>query len=187
MILRTAQFSRCRTWRYSLSRTWQSKKPAALFIGLNPSTADEIQDDPTIRRCMRFAHAWGYGGLVMANLFAFRATDPENLTTVLDPIGPENDRFLSTLSSEAGMVIAAWGANGAFLGRAEHVLKLLRQAGVGAAPSREIYCLGVTKFELPRHPLYLPKTCTLVPYRSKCCPQGSTQNHSNIAWVWQLM
>jgi hypothetical protein len=130
-----------------------------MFIGLNPSTANELEDDPTIRRCMKFAHSWGYGSLVMANLFAFRSTDPENLTTAPDPIGPENDRFLSTLSSEAGIIVAGWGVNGTLMDRAEHVLNLLRQAG------KEIHCLGVTKHGLPRHPLYLSKARTPVLYR----------------------
>ena len=83
---RHAVFSPCRTYRYALSRVWAADKPYALFIGLNPSTADETLDDPTIRRCIDFAKRWGYGGLVMANLFAYRATDPAVMKRAAEPV-----------------------------------------------------------------------------------------------------
>jgi hypothetical protein len=154
MIIRSAELSACRRYRYSLTRQWSSRNPTCLFIGLNPSTADERTDDPTIRRCMRFAQGWGYGKLVMANLFAFRATDPSVLLRIEDPIGPENDKHLSSLSADAAIVIIAWGANGACTYRSSHVLKLLNDTEASA----KIHCLGKTKDGHPKHPLYLPKT-----------------------------
>lgn len=97
-----------------------------LFIGLNPSTADETDDDPTIRRCVGFAKNLGYGGLCMANLFAYRATVPSVMMSARDPVGPVNDEWLSRLSSDAGIIIAAWGNNGIFLGRSKSVLCFIK-------------------------------------------------------------
>ena len=74
-----------RRYRYELSRIWDAALPPVLFVGMNPSTADEEQDDPTIRRCIRFARDWGYGGLLMGNLYALRATDPQELTRAVEP------------------------------------------------------------------------------------------------------
>ena len=95
-----------------------------MFVGLNPSTADEIKDDPTSRKCMRFAQSWGYGGIILANLFAYRATDPRELKGVSDPVGPENDHWLNRLADEAGIVIAAWGIHGGFMRRDSVVMDL---------------------------------------------------------------
>ncbi len=86
---RNAHLSICRRYRYALLRRWGEGKNA-MFIGLNPSTADETADDPTIRRCVSFAKAWGFGGLCMANLFAYRATNPADMLMQADPIGPDN-------------------------------------------------------------------------------------------------
>lgn len=122
-----------------------------MFIGLNPSTADETLDDPTIRRCIAFAKAWGYGGLCMANLFAFRATDPAVMKAHPAPIGPENDMKLTMLAVDAGIVIAAWGAHGTHLGRGERVKHAL---------AAKLHYLRLTKDGHPGHPLYLPKTLT---------------------------
>ena len=80
-----------------------------LFVGLNPSTADETNDDPTIRRCIAFAREWGYARLHMANLFAFRATEPRDMMNASDPIGPENDKHLLTLANDSILTVAAWG------------------------------------------------------------------------------
>jgi hypothetical protein len=125
-----------------------------MFVGLNPSTADEIQDDPTARKCMRFAESWGYGGIIVANLFACRATDPRKLKVVNDPVGPDNDEWLIKLAKKAEIVIAAWGAYGGFMGRDSVVMDLLG----------EIHCLGLTKDGRPRHPLYLMAGCQPSPY-----------------------
>ncbi|MBS0198465.1 MAG: DUF1643 domain-containing protein [Planctomycetes bacterium] len=141
----TATFSPCRRYRYALRRVWNADVPPAMFVGLNPSTADEVKNDPTVRRCIGFALRWGWGGLIMTNIFALRSTDPNALTRVDDPVGPRNDRWLRQLQREAGIVIAAWGVWGELGGRGEKVRALLD------AP----HCLGVTKCGAPRHPLYL--------------------------------
>jgi hypothetical protein len=151
-MFKSAIFSSCRTWRYALGRFWDFDLKPTMFVGLNPSTADETEDDPTIRRCMGFAQDWGYGGLVMTNLFAYRATNPRDMKSAFDPIGPENDKYLADLSRESGIVIAAWGIHGTFLGRA----KAVKESGVLG----EYAVLGVTKDGSPRHPLYMKKSCT---------------------------
>jgi len=108
----SATFSPCRNYRYLLSRRLcdpeSNNISHCVFIGLNPSTADETVDDPTIRRCMGFARSWGFGWLVMLNLFAFRSTDPRALKTAHDPVGQDNDAFLRTYTKNAGIIIAAW-------------------------------------------------------------------------------
>ena len=148
--LRHAVFSPCRTYRYALSRVWASDKPYALFIGLNPSTADETLDDPTIRRCISFASDWGYGGLVMANLFAYRATEPSQMKGATDPVGVANDEWLMELAKYAGVVVAAWGNHGAFLRRSSHIRALLS----------ELHYLQLNQSGEPTHPLYLNSTLT---------------------------
>ncbi len=147
--LPTAEFSPCRTWRYVLRRRWSSE-PAIAFVLLNPSTADETEDDPTIRRCIGYARAWGYGALTLGNLFAFRATKPKNMRAAPDPVGPANDDALLALTLESdGRVICGWGAHGAHQGRSAEVYRLLRQWAV--VPQ----ALAVTAAGEPGHPLYL--------------------------------
>lgn len=142
-------FSPDRQYRYTLWREWDMFNPSyAMFIGLNPSTADEVQDDPTIRRCIGFAKEWGFGALCMMNLFAFRATDPRVMKAAPIPIGPENDKWLVRCAKEAGIVLAAWGVHGSYQARDEEILKLIGN----------VMCLGVTKEGNPRHPLYLHRT-----------------------------
>ena len=142
---RGAQFSPCRNYRYSLWRRW-GDGPYAMFVGLNPSTADETVDDPTIRRCIAFARSWGYDALCMTNLFAFRATKPEDMLAQADPIGSENDLYLTTLSAGAGVVVAAWGVHGVHQKRNDAVRLLLPK----------LHYLRLTKEGHPGHPLYLP-------------------------------
>jgi len=143
-----AAFSPDRVYRYWLKRTWNEHASALAIVGLNPSTADETHDDPTIRRCVGFAHRWGFGGIVMLNLFAFRSTDPAGLNTASDPVGPENDRVLVELTRDRS-TLCAWGVNGSLGGRDVAVCKLLRGLG------RTLVCLGTTKGGHPRHPLYV--------------------------------
>lgn len=154
-----ATFSPCRRYRYSLWRRWTGLFSAnngyAMFIGLNPSTADEVSDDSTIRRCIGFARAWGYDGLLMANLFAYRATKPAEMLAQRDPVGPDNDATLLQLANAAGLVVAAWGALGGHRDRATAVQRMLLP---------RLWCLGVTKAGEPSHPLYLPKSCVPVPW-----------------------
>lgn len=153
---RGATFSPCRTYRYRLWRTWDEDGATLAVIGLNPSTADETTDDPTIRRCLGFARAWGYGSLLMVNLFAYRSTDPQGLLTVADPIGPENDDHLTRAAW--GNVLAAWGAHPLARERAENVLRMLNW--------RDVECLGVTKSGAPKHPLYIAASTQPVVYRA---------------------
>lgn len=145
-----ATFSLCRRWRYSLWRTWDETCAPVVFIGLNPSTADETQDDPTIRRCIGFARAWGGGGVVMVNIFAWRSTDPAELYKVQDNIvGPGNDNAILRNACAARFVVAAWGVHGKLHERGEIVRGLLSEAGV------TLHRLGTTKAGHPRHPLYM--------------------------------
>ncbi len=116
-----------------------------MFIGLNPSTADEYEDDPTVRRCIGFAKRWGFGQLILTNLFACKSKDPRALREVEDPVGPSNDEWLIHSRERADRVIAAWGNGGRFNNRDEMVLD--------AFPG--VYCLSETKLGAPRHPLYL--------------------------------
>ena len=141
-----ALFSEDRIYRYALWRTWDDSLPKVLFIGLNPSTADEVQDDPTIRRCIRYAQDWGYGGYIMGNIFGYRSTDPKKLKTVNDPIGSDNNYWLKKLHKEAELTIGAWGNHGKLLDRGEEIVNLIDN----------LYCLKITKEGQPSHPLYLP-------------------------------
>lgn len=133
--------------RYDLWRVWDKSKPYVLFIGLNPSTADAMMDDPTIRRCKRFAFDWGFGGVHMGNLFAYRATNPKEMKQQIDPVGFNNDYHLCHLAERAGIIICAWGADGGHHNRDQQVIKLLNDL--------PLFCLGKTKGGQPRHPLYL--------------------------------
>lgn len=149
-----ATFSPCRTYRYQLWRVWDADLSYLNVIGLNPSTADETKDDPTIRRCIDFAKRWGHGGLYMTNLFAFRATQPKDMKRALDPIGPDNNHWLRETAGQAGLVVAAWGVNGKFLERDKAVASLLPN----------LYCFRLTDSTgMPEHPLYLPKDLTPIP------------------------
>ena len=141
----SCEFSPDRIYRYVLRRTWDEAKPKVAFIGLNPSTADETTDDPTIRRCKNYAFAWGYGGLIMGNLFALRATKPKVMMAHTAPIGPENNYWLESLARDAEIVIAAWGVSGSHLKRDRVVLGFMPQ----------MRHLGLTKAGMPKHPLYL--------------------------------
>ena len=103
-----ANISKDKIYRYTLSRTWDSTKPTVLFIGLNPSIADENIDDPTITRCINFAKDWGYGTLLMANLFAFRSTYPKEIYLIDDPIGKDNDHYILECVKQSDLIIACW-------------------------------------------------------------------------------
>jgi hypothetical protein len=138
------------TYRYHLGRQWNQLFPRrCCFIMLNPSTADAEIDDPTIRRCIGFAKAWGFGALDVVNLFAYRATDPKELMRTTEPIGPDNDRWIRTVTGSAGcqLVVAAWGA---------HRMAGTRGFTVAGLIDRPMVCLGRTKDGYPKHPLYVP-------------------------------
>jgi hypothetical protein len=147
-------------YRYRLWRIWDESLPKVLFIMLNPSTADGLRDDPTIRRCMKFAKAWGFGGIYVGNLFAYRSTDPDNLYfhygNDQDIVGPENDKYIDEMATMCQKVVFAWGNYGGLMGR-----------GIDLAYKfQDAYCLGHTKIGHPAHPLYLKKTTELKPFKA---------------------
>jgi hypothetical protein len=153
-----ATISPCGTYRYTLDRVWDASLPIALFIMLNPSTADASEDDPTIRRCISFAKREGCGALTVVNLFALRSTDPGALTAHPDPVGPDNDLHIAlALGKQPEIVIAAWGAHSFARARAEAVTSIL-------ALTWQVNCLGVTKDGDPRHPLYVRGDAPLIPW-----------------------
>lgn len=158
----SATFSEDRTYRYLLTRRWDRDLPMAVFIMLNPSTADAIVVDPTIRRCITFARSLKAGGVIVTNLFALRSTNPQTLHTHPAPVGPDNDAVLSWVLSgrhgPVGPVVAAWGIHGTLLDRGESVTRLMKACNVRPL------CLGVTKDGHPRHPLYLSNGTTAVEF-----------------------
>jgi hypothetical protein len=134
-------------YRYWLSRTWGRGGKVVAFIGLNPSTADSKQNDPTVLKCIRFAKSWGATKLVMVNLFAYRSSSPKDLRQVADPVGADNDAWILRAVEEADIVMAAWGNNGSYLGRAAEVAKRFQG---------RLQALRITKQGMPGHPLYIP-------------------------------
>ncbi len=153
-----ATISDDKQFRYSLHRTWEPTLQRLIFVMLNPSTADSMKDDPTIKKLIKFARGWGFGGIIVRNLFAFRATDPKELLTAADPVGPKNDMFLKTIYPRC---VVAWGTNGTLLNRDKTVLKMLRKKGV------ELLCMGKSKDGHPLHPLFLKGDTQLVPYNGE--------------------
>lgn len=147
-----AEFSPCRTYRYALWRHWNWKGHAncVMFIGLNPSTADEETNDTTISKCIGFAKKWGYGGLYMLNLFAFRTTYPSELLQQTDPVGPDNDQAFGYYRTRVGLVVAAWGSVSTKL--RVHLQYSRRIAEVTEAIGKPMTCLGKTQDGSPRHP-----------------------------------
>lgn len=146
----TAIYSDCERYRYSLTRVWDTEGRRVNFVMLNPSTATEVQNDPTVERCERRARALGFGGFAVTNIFAWRDTDPRAMRAASDPIGPENDAAILDRAAWADQVIAAWGTHGAHMGRGADVAALLRNT------DRPIFHLGLSKAGHPKHPLYLP-------------------------------
>lgn len=150
--------SPCRKYRNVLWRQRECGVGTVAFIGLNPSTADESLDDPTIRRCLGFAWDWGYSKLVVVNLFAWRSTIPQALKDVADPVGVANDEFTIEQSNSADLIVAAWGNMGVVANRGSAVVHLLRDARLS------VKCLGKTAKGQPRHPLYVQRDSQPVPY-----------------------
>jgi hypothetical protein len=160
----TATFSPCGLYRYELRRVWRPKARAMVFIGLNPSTADESTDDPTIRRILGFADDWGYGALVMLNAFAFRSTDPKALHARAarrrEVIGPENDEIIRRTFEQhrRTRLVMGWGANGTLLERGRDLARL------ALSVHRRPECFGLTQNGEPKHPLYLAASTRPVRY-----------------------
>lgn len=160
---RACKFSPCRKYRYTLWREMGDLFTAnntefIQFIGLNPSTADEVQDDPTIRRIMDFSKQFGFQNLCMTNIFGWRDTDPKEMKKQADPIGLEDNDWLLRVANSAKMIIVAWGNDGEHLKRGQRVGDLLRQF------SPKVYCLGTNSDGSPKHPLYLSSSLRPVRY-----------------------
>jgi hypothetical protein len=200
MIPRETIFSPCRKWRYTLWREWWRTENRPLcrdcadskvhgicdddgrrcdpndfvqFIGLNPSTADETKDDPTIRRCINFAKAWGFRSMCMTNLFAWRDTDPKAMKAVPYPVGGPlppsavigsvidyNTIYLLETMREATLVVAAWGTHGPHMDRQSRFMATVKEHGL----FDKLQCLGRNDDGTPKHPLYLSKALKPVPF-----------------------
>lgn len=160
-----AYFDAGRVYRYALSRVWEPKKPMMMFIGLNPSTADETKLDPTLRRVIGYAKREGCGGLWMANAFAFRATEPKDMKNAADPVGPMNDRWLLDIACWCPLIVVGWGTHGAWLNRDAKVRTLLQ--------GYELKCLKTTKTGMPGHPLYLKSDAPLQTFQDRLWRPGA--------------
>lgn len=160
----TAVYSTCESYRYSLTRVWQPDAPRVLFVMLNPSTATEIANDPTIERCEQRARRLGFGGFRAANIFALRATDPRDMKSHAAPEGPQNAQALEQGAAWADTIIAAWGVHGAHQDQGTRVAARLRAAGFA------LHHLGLTKHGHPRHPLYLPYSAQPRPWTDAAGP-----------------
>jgi hypothetical protein len=152
-----AVFDPHRRYRYLLTRTWSDRPPMTMCM-LNPSTADAFTVDATITRCVRLARREQAGGLVVVNLFAFRATKPAELRTTADPVGPHTDAVLAYALARADTVIVAWGCHGGLRDRSRQVCEQL------AATGARLRCLGTTQAGEPRHPLFTRADAALLPY-----------------------
>ncbi len=170
LIRSEALFSTDRRYRYTLERRWDESRWPAMFCCLNPSVADETRNDPTVTRCINYARAWGYGGLLMLNIFAYRGTDPKVLKQAEDPVGPENDYWIRKSAERAGIILCAWGNHGLLKNRGSEVARLLQreeplaigmQVPAGTLVTTQftaikgLHHLGLTGANQPRHPLYL--------------------------------
>lgn len=144
---RSARLSSDRVYRYELWRRWSDGSRYVNFVCLNPSTADEYADDPTVKKCVKFAQFWGYDALCITNLFAYRSTSPAVMKKFYDPVGLGNDRHLKKIADGASLVVAAWGLHGSHMGRSTRVRETLRRY--------DLHYLKITQDE-PWHPLYLP-------------------------------
>lgn len=160
MVDKGAIISPCQRYRYFLWRTWDETKNVLVYCMLNPSTADENIDDPTIKRCVERAKRMGFGSIHVVNLFAFRATDPRELYTAADPVGPDNDQWIKDVGQhqyvkgklvrrDDSMFLCGWGSHGGLRGRDKEVLDLLKLTRIWP------YALKMTRGGQPSHPLYI--------------------------------
>lgn len=143
---KSAVISECGKYRYSLKRIWGESLPLLVFVMLNPSTADAEQDDPTIRKCIGFAKLWGYGGIVVVNIYAYRATDPRELWKCFDPVGDKNNYHIQ-IECNGRDVVCAWGSDKAHQKRGRKVLSIIA--------AKRIDCIKTSAAGYPCHPLYL--------------------------------
>ncbi len=161
-----AHYSDDEKYRYTVGRAWTECLDGYMdysntvnFILLNPSTATEIMDDATIRRCVSYAKIWGYGGLIITNIFSYRETNPLLMKVFFDPIGEDNNEQLWLRAHTCGMAVAGWGSHGAFQNRSKIVKNLLKDVN--------LYCLGRNNDGQPKHPLYLKKNLLPIMYQPK--------------------
>ncbi|MEA1011135.1 DUF1643 domain-containing protein [Bacillus cereus] len=193
-----ALFDDSKTYRYSLERIWDPHKERVLFIMLNPSSANQDSEDATSKRCFNFAKGLGFGSLEIVNLFAYIATNREELLQVSkeDAIGPENENHVIRALNRADMVIAAWGENCKYHNRHKDIHELFQ--------GYHLHCLGKTRDGFPRHPLYLSKDSQPMDYikperivrrlirtarnQERTSKEGRTINRNNEAggdeWMW---
>ena len=171
-VSKSASVSSCGMYRYKLARVWDPSKPAIGWIMLNPSIADALTDDPTVRRCMGFAREWDYGGIEIRNLFAFRATNPDEMRKIVfDPIGPDNDAAILELA-RLPLVVVAWGVHGR--DRARAVYQLLTENGI------TVHCLQRTKDGSPKHPLFANGQLLPKAYAMKEWPDGTNFQRNDV-------
>jgi hypothetical protein len=149
-----ATFSRDRRYRYTLTRVWDKDKPKILWVMLNPSTADETKLDPTLRRCLDYSYAWGYGMFAVCNLYAIRSTDRLAILKEREPIGVDNDEYIKTYARYADLVMCGWGTYGYYNDRGKKVKAMIEAEG------KTPHYLVLTKDGYPSHPLYLPARLT---------------------------
>ncbi|MBW4469489.1 MAG: DUF1643 domain-containing protein [Stenomitos rutilans HA7619-LM2] len=152
-----AEFDATGHYRYLLWRSWNEQAARVGFVMLNPSRADAVVNDPTIRRCLGFARSWGFGALDVVNLFAYCTAQPKELRQVADPVGHENDRYLAQLAQRVDRIVLAWGNDGCLQSRDRAVMALW-------SDRTPVYCLGITKRGQPQHPLYLRRDIQLMPW-----------------------
>jgi hypothetical protein len=153
-----AVISACGRYRYLLRRTWNAASPRALYVMLNPSTADALQDDPTIRSCVRLAAGLGYGSLEVVNVFAYRATKPDALLSAADPVGLQNETHVRAALARCDVPILAWGAWPPARAASIYVRNAIRASRPAA------FCFGKTASGAPKHPLYIKSGTPLENY-----------------------
>jgi hypothetical protein len=168
-----AKFSACRRWRYLLWRRWDDSRPAANFLMLNPSTADEHRLDPSCTRARNYAERWGFGALIVTNLFGWRATDPGEMKAARDPVGRGNDAAILRAARASALVVCAWGNHGAHLGRASKVVDLLTANKIG------LNVLRMNSAGEPAHPLYLPGSLQATSWTA-AAGAGSSRSYSRL-------
>ena len=160
-VFKDAHITRCGKFRYWLVRKWNPGENYICWIMLNPSTTDASKDDPTIKRCITFSKKWGFDGLYVVNLYAYRATDPKELKKAGFPKGEFNDFFVKFIASICKKVVCAWGNHGQYKNRYYEILKLLLPHSV------KVYSLGYTKTKQPKHPLYVCGDTELIQGKGK--------------------
>lgn len=173
---KSANISDCGSYRYALTRRWDGKKHVLTFVMLNPSTADADLDDPTIRRCMGFAKREGYGGILVVNIYAYRATDPDALKGVSDPFGSANANAhrVAIEIANGRPIVCAWGTKGILLDGYRHFMRMAKEHNAN------LVALGITKGGHPKHPLYLKGDAPFIPFpagRAALSPENGGENH----------